>query len=225
MNIGWIKLYRQLITNDWLKNKNVCIFWIYCLLKAVHEPTKAIIGFQEVNLEPGQFIFGRRKAAEETGLSEREIRTSQGFCKKAGNLTIKTTNKFSILSIVNWDTYQNPKIENDQQNDQQVTSKRPHTRIKNKRIYCPESAELDLASFLFQEILKNKPDFKEPNLQAWAKEIDLMIRKELRDPTRIRQVIQWAQKDSFWHKNILSTAKLRAQFDRLEMAMGKGSSW
>jgi hypothetical protein len=222
---GWIKLYRQLITNGWLKNHNVCIFWIYCLLKATKDPTKVITGFQEVNLEPGQFIFGRRKASEETGLSERETRTCLDFLKKAENLTIKTTNKFSIISIVNWEPYQKTKTENDQQNDQQTTNSRPHTRIKNKRIYVADSAESQLSSFLLQEIRKNKPDFKEPNLQAWAKEIDLMVRKDGRDPGRIQKVIQWAQKDSFWHKNILSTRKLREKFDQLEMAMPKESKW
>jgi len=120
---GWIKLHRQLLTNGWLKNHKLLAFWIYCLLKATHEPVKVIWGFQEVHLDPGQFIFGRHKAAKETGLSEREIRTCLDSLSKAGNLTSKATNRFSILSVVNWDTYQNPKNQNDQQ----------PTTFKNKR--------------------------------------------------------------------------------------------
>ncbi len=143
---GWIKLYRQLITNGWLKNHNVCIFWIYCLLKAVHEPTKAIVGFQEVNLEPGQFIFGRKKAAAETGLSERETRTALGSLVTRQNLTIKTTNKFSIVSIVNWNTYQDSKNGNDQQNDQHSTSKRPHTRSVFNKLKTPDEISSEISS-------------------------------------------------------------------------------
>jgi hypothetical protein len=91
-------------------------------------------------LQPGQFIFGRRKASAETGLSEREIRTILELLKSLQNITIKTTNKFSVITIVNWHTYQsgtdendqqatnkNPK--NDQQNEQQKSKKRPQTRI------------------------------------------------------------------------------------------------
>jgi hypothetical protein len=130
---GWIKAYRRLLENGWLKNHNVFIFWMYCLFKAAYEPTKAIVGFREVNLEPGQFIFGRRKAAKETGLSEREIRTCLAFLSKAQNVTHQTTHHFSIISIVNWNSYQNPKNENDPPNDPQATHGRPHIRMKRKK--------------------------------------------------------------------------------------------
>lgn len=102
-------------------------------MKATHDPMKAIVGYQEVNLEPGQFIFGRRKAAEEIGLSEREIRTCIDSLNTRQNLTIKATNKFSIISIMNWGTYQNSNFPNDPQSDQQPTSNRPHTRTKEQK--------------------------------------------------------------------------------------------
>jgi uncharacterized phage protein (TIGR02220 family) len=117
-------------------------------LKAAHGPTKVIVGFQEVNLEAGQFIFGRRKAAKETGLSEREIRTSQAFLKKAQNVTIKTTHQFSIISIVNWDTYQNSKIANDPQNDPRATHGRPHTRMKEQKNTTYSQNSLEALSYL-----------------------------------------------------------------------------
>jgi len=75
-------------------------------LKASHREHDVIVGLQVVHLLPGQFIFGRRKAAEETGLTEREIRTIIELLKNTGNLTIKTTNKFSIITIINWHIYQ-----------------------------------------------------------------------------------------------------------------------
>jgi hypothetical protein len=103
---GWIKLYRQLLTNGWFRNHKLLVFWIYCLLKASHKPSKVTAGYQVIPLEPGQFIFGRRKASAETKLSEQEIRSCLSFLKSSKNLTLKTTNKFSIISIVNWERYQ-----------------------------------------------------------------------------------------------------------------------
>ncbi len=98
--------------------------------------------------------------------------------------------------------------------------KEVNTKETNKRkIYVEGSDELRLASLLLEEIRKNKTDFKQPNLQSWAKEIDLMIQRDGRKPERIRQVIEWCQHDSFWRGNILSTSKLRKQFDSLEMQM------
>ena len=135
---GWVKLWRKSVDSGLIKNHNVWIFWTYCLMKANHERDyKQVIGFQEIILRPGQFVFGRKKASEETGLSEQKIRTCLVFLKKYKNLTIKTTNKFSIISIINWERYQNQENEINQQINQHVTSSQPagnhKQEPKNKR--------------------------------------------------------------------------------------------
>lgn len=90
-------------------------------------------------------------------------------------------------------------------------------------IYSPNSDEFRLAELLFSEIRKRKLDHKKPDLEKWAKQIDLMIRRENRKPAHIREVILWCQSDDFWQNNILSTAKLRKQFDQLELRMQQQS--
>ena len=70
-------------------------------------------------------------------------------------------------------------------------------------------------------IVERRDSFKKPDLQQWARHIDLMIRKDERDPKEIEEVIRWCQADPFWQNNILSTAKLRKQYDQLAMKMGK----
>jgi uncharacterized protein YdaU (DUF1376 family) len=102
-------------------------------------------------------------------------------------------------------------------------SKVKESKDKKSKEYCLNhsfsflSDEYRLASLLLEEILKRKPDFKEPNLQSWARQIDLMLRVDNREPERIEAVIRWCQQDDFWQNNILSISKLRKQFDRLEM--------
>jgi len=46
-----------------------------------------------------------------------------------------------------------------------------------------------------------------------------MIERDERTPEEIRQVIEFAQSDPFWCSNILSTQKLRKQFDTLYLQM------
>lgn len=92
---------------------------------------------------------------------------------------------------------------------------------REKRNFKPGSEEYRLAKLLFDEIRERKPDFKEKNLQAEAHHIDLMIRVDKRDPQKIANVIAWCQTDDFWQNNILSTSKLRKQFDKLELKMNK----
>ena len=108
-------------------------------MKASHKEMDVMVGFQRVHLIPGDFIFGRKNAAKELRTTERSIRTSLQHLKKGQNVTIKTTNKFSIISIVNWKVYQNEDIENDQQtankrpaSDQQVTTNKNVKNVKKK---------------------------------------------------------------------------------------------
>ena len=131
MNRGYIKLWRKSIDGGWLQHPELWVFWCWCLMKATHKPIKSLIGFQEVNLSAGQFIFGRKKCSMELGISERTVRTCLQTLKSTNNVTIKTTSKYSIISIVNWDIYQVEENindhQNDHQNDQRATSNRPAT--------------------------------------------------------------------------------------------------
>lgn len=136
MNRGYIRLWRKSLDAGWIKNHKLWAFWTYCLLKASHKEFDAIVGLQVVHLMPGQFVFGLKKASEETGLTIREIRTIVDLLRKAGNMTIKTTNKFSIISIINWPIYQSLESGNDTLNDKPLANKGQHTRTiehKNKR--------------------------------------------------------------------------------------------
>lgn len=103
-------------------------------MKASWREHETLVGFQKVHLMPGQFIFGRKMASVETGLSERTIRTSLLHLQNYQNLTIKATNKFSIITIINWEIYQSSEDSNDQQSDQHPTSKRPASDHKQEVI-------------------------------------------------------------------------------------------
>jgi len=100
--------------------------------------------------------------------------------------------------------------------------------------YAEDSTSYQLAKLLLDLIFKQYPNFQkkrfeqsghtEKILQQWAYHVDLMIRRDKRDPLEIADVIGWAQSDSFWWKNILSTDKLRKQYDRLVIEMESRSS-
>jgi hypothetical protein len=100
---------------------------------------------------------------------------------------------------------------------------RPKQKQNKKPSVSLSELAFRLAKLLLDLILDRKPDFRRPNLQSWAKEIDRMIRLDRRTPERIEAVIRWAQSDLFWQNNILSASKLRGQFDQLELKMGSQS--
>lgn len=87
--------------------------------------------------------------------------------------------------------------------------------------YDSASEEFQLALLLFELIRKRNPNHKKPNFQVWAKHIDRMMRIDNRPPELIEEVIRFCQRDLFWKNNILSTDKLRKQYDRL-ILLSKG---
>ncbi len=164
MNRGYIKIWRKSIDNGWLSNHTLWAFWCWCLLKATHKPCKLLIGFQEVFLEPGQLVFGRKKCANELGTSEQSVRTCLQALKSTSNLTIKSTSKFSIISIVNWEAYQGDDcLDNHQINhqiNQRLTSNQPSTNhIQTHKEHKKDivTVPFDKIQALYNEILPDLP--------------------------------------------------------------------
>ncbi len=225
INDGYILLSRRLLDNPIFRDREALQLFIYGLLRANHKQNRFLFNRQEMVLDRGQFITGIYELSRATGQTPKQIRNRLALLENAKIWARKRASKFSVITICNYDYYQNPENYKGQAKGQGEGKQRAtNNNVKNERIYVEDSDELRLASFLLGEILKNKPDLKRPNLQTWAREVDLMLRKDGRTPTRTREVIVWAQEDSFWKANILSTGSLRKQFDRLELAMQGGKT-
>lgn len=91
--------------------------------------------------------------------------------------------------------------------------------ITKDTIFCLNSIEFQLSELLLNKILERRPTLKKPDLKKWALCIDKMIRLDRRPVEEIEKVIEWCQNDEFWKNNILSTDKLRKQYDQLVLKM------
>lgn len=133
---GYIKLYRKLIRWGWYQDSVVKDLFLHFLLTASYKDFE----WMGQELKAGQLIVGRRRLAEELGFSERQIRTALKKLESTGEVTSKSTNKYTIITVVNWEDYQinEETATNDTSNerptkDQQKTNKRPHLK-NNKNI-------------------------------------------------------------------------------------------
>jgi hypothetical protein len=154
MHRGYLKLWRK--TKDSGMNAIQLGFWSYCLLEAAYKPTKRMIGNQTIELQPGQFIFGRKMWAKVLGLSEKQIRNcvriASDMRSKNGRIrAIKRASKYTVYEIINWTTYQqNDSCEGQQhgqqqgqQQGQQGASKGPHSKnSKNSKEIKPTCGSL-----------------------------------------------------------------------------------
>jgi hypothetical protein len=167
VNKGYIKLWRKSIEAGWLTNHKLWVFWSWCLMKASHKELDMVVGCQRVHLMPGEFVFGLKAAAKETCISIQSIRTLLNFLKTSQNITLKSTNKFSIISILNWDTYQNEENEINTQINKQLTNNQQTTNNKQE---CKELKN-NIYTSEFLTFYQNYPKHigKEPAWKAWKK--------------------------------------------------------
>ena len=134
---GWIKLHRKFSEWEWADEPNMVSFFIHLLVSASNRDSR----WKGVELKRGQVIFGRQKWSEKTGISEQGIRTCIKKLKSTNEITTKTTSKFTIITIVNYNEYQSSNKEEQPANqpadqpasNQQPTIKQPHrVKVKNE---------------------------------------------------------------------------------------------
>lgn len=201
MENGYIKLYRSSLKKGWLQNPKLWAFWCWCLMKASHSEHKQIVGHQAVDLLPGQFVFGLKAASKELKQSIQSIRTHLKFCTKVDqNLTVKTTNKFSIITIVNWDSYQVDKEQPNKQNNNQLTNKQQTTNKQlttNKNDKNGKKEKNSILLSLFNEFYSTYPKKvgREAALKAWLKNGDVITSEyETIIASLKKQIPLWTEK-------------------------------
>lgn len=92
--------------------------------------------------------------------------------------------------------------------------------IKKPSASPPPSPEAQaLCAFFFEKIRERNPEFKEPNLEKWAREMDALLRIDKREVEKVKALILWASQHKWWKAACLSPAKLRKDFDAMSMQM------
>ena len=66
-------------------------------------------------ISKGQVVTGRRKISEATGISEQTVRTCMLRLIETGEILVESTNKFSIITICNYEKYQYTEAESNLQ--------------------------------------------------------------------------------------------------------------
>lgn len=227
---GWIKLHRKIVDSPIWNDPHYLKLWLYCLMKATHKDREVIIGNQVIKLTPGEFITGRKSLADDLNdgvkaklkLNELTWWRYLNCLERMQMLNIKKTNKYSIVSIVNWHEYQETEHQMNNKcttNEQQMNTNKNVKNVKNsntrKQVYEDDSIYIMLAKYFVEQIKQNNPNFKEPNYQKWADDIRLMIERDNRTEEQIKYLMKWVQQDDFEMANVLSPSKLRKRFDQL----------
>lgn len=234
MNGNYIKINRSLLEWEWYSDINTTRLFIHLILKANWKDGK----FRGTTVPRGSFVSSFRKLAEETSLTEREVRTAISHLEETGEVTHKGHSKYSVFTVVNYDKYQLK----DTQEDKQETSNRHSNDIltttieegkkgrrkesNNNTSFVPSVFDLACVEKLISSCREVVPNAKVPSTTSeknkWAVEIDRMKRLDNRTEDQIQKVLDYAIMDSFWKANIRSTKKFREKYETLYAQMQRG---
>lgn len=205
---GWVKIHRKIVTWRWASSSNHMALFMQILLRANFKETK----WRKEVILPGQLLTGSNQLSEWTGLTRSQVRRALKDLVDSGEVTIKTTNKYSIVSIAKWDSYQLPDHQATNKrptNDQQVTTSNNDNNINNENNNIIKASPL---CFLFDS---------RPDIQGWlnkgSHDTHLLLLKQNKSHhelyEQIEKAFDWAQKKGAKAESWLITFVNNKKFD------------
>jgi hypothetical protein len=149
---GYFKVHRKILESQIFAHPIALKIWVWCLAKVTFKnrfvSLKIGKGYTTVELNPGQFLFGRFKAEEELNIDGSTIyKWMQKFSSEEFSMIkIESNNQYSVITINKWDEYQNGE-------DEEVTTKE---QPSNNSVTTEE-----------QQRNTNNNDNKDKNTNTW----------------------------------------------------------
>lgn len=125
---GHIMIHRSILDWEWYKDIPTKTLFLHLLLIANYSPNN----YKGVEIGVGQLTTSLQALADSTGLSKQQIRTSLKKLVRTQEITHKTTNQYSLITILNYSNYQHTINENNTVNDY-VSNTSNNTQITNKK--------------------------------------------------------------------------------------------
>jgi hypothetical protein len=234
---GWIKIHRKILDHWVSQEPELLAMWVRLLSEANHADSKRMFNGSLIEVKRGQLIFGLNAFSAKSGISVAKLRRYLKMLESDNMISKQNASKYSLITITCFDKHQSidkQTTSKQQADDKQTTSKEQHRKnVKNEK-ECredntgdksplPENKfsddDMKAASWMLEKILEIKPNCKLPNLNDWADTIRLIRQRDDKTHKEIAELFRWANNDDFWRLNILSPAKLRKQWDALEIKM------
>ena len=143
---GFVLLHRKIVDWEWYTDVNTKCLFLHLILMANHKDEK----WRGNVIKRGTFVTSIANLSVQTGLTFQQVRTSLKKLQKTGDITIKSTNKNTLIMVVKYEFYQseqqtviernNKRVTNNQQsNNKQVTTNNNDNNDNNDNKYKKES--------------------------------------------------------------------------------------
>ena len=146
MHRGYVLVWRKIQDSGLMQMPNTLAVFLHILFSATHKDIKVGTTTGVIELKRGQYISGLNRLSKDLKQSVQQIRTSLARLEQLEIISIKSTSKYSIYVIENYDIYQdvNTLATNKQQTDnKQTTTKQEHnTHKKHNKTSLPSDFKI-----------------------------------------------------------------------------------
>lgn len=133
-NHGWFLVWRKMEDWEWYKTPHMRHLFEHLILKANHKENS----WQGINIKRGQLLTSLKSLSQQTGISIKSVRTCLRRLKNTGEIIEKSTNRFRLITICNYDIYQAEGQATGKQrasNGQQTTMYKQCNNLKKKDLF------------------------------------------------------------------------------------------
>lgn len=140
MHRGYVKLWRKAIESPVWADPDLWRTWCCCLMLANYKQVTVLLdkGGSSITLQPGQFVTGQLSfhrlmypKKRSSNPSSRTVWRWLHALENLENVSIKSSNKLSIVTVCNWEVYQSDNFENVKQ-IVTIVSPSCHDRVNSK---------------------------------------------------------------------------------------------
>jgi hypothetical protein len=163
MDSGWIKLWRKIEDSKIFYKPYHLQLFLYLVIKANHTNTI----YRGIPLKAGQLLTGRKQLAALLNAKETTIYKRLKWLENEKKIELKSNNSYTIVTICNYETYQEGENKKGQRSNNEVTTKgQQGDTEKNYKNYKKEYIGGDFATkkdSLVNEAFNNKPPKSKSN--------------------------------------------------------------
>lgn len=191
---------------EWYESTNVFRLFTHCLL---HTNTQNI-RYCGREIKAGQFVSSVARISAETGLTESQVRTALKKLKDTGYISTKSTNKYTIYTVNEYQTYidcgqvakatteENTVVENGTKMEQTVERKMEQTDENTKENF--EKSKKKAINECFERLWKQYPNKKGKGQVSETKKKILYQKGEEHIQRALKRYLDGLEQDSAWRK-------------------------
>lgn len=190
---GYIMLFRQLKENILWDDKPFSKgqAWIDLLFRANFTDAKILIGNTNFTLQRGQFVTSCLKLSEDWGWSQTKVYTFLNMLENESMIKHEKNNKFTVISIVKYDLYNDPDNTLKEQKKNKKISKEEQKNTDNNDKNKEEEINIVAQKKIeFAEMIK-------PFVEKFGKDLCNEFYSYWTEPNKSQTKIKWELERTF----------------------------